>query len=54
MAEEILEGRIKAGDSVTIGLSKEKVNFIINVQNDQQKTEIYGNIVIAKQEGKKV
>ena len=34
MAEEILEGRIKAGDSVTIGLSKEKVNFIINVQND--------------------
>mgnify|MGYP003371410818 FL=1 len=34
MAEEILEGRIKAGDSVTISLSKEKVNFIINVQND--------------------
>ena len=34
MAEEILEGRIKAGDSVTIGLSKEKVNFIINVQNN--------------------
>lgn len=34
MAEEILEGRVQAGNSVTIGLSKQTIKFMVNVQND--------------------
>ena len=34
MAEEILEGKIKAGDQVTVGLSKQTIKFMVNVQND--------------------
>ena len=34
MAEEILEGKIKAGDQVVIGLSKQTIKFMVNVQND--------------------
>lgn len=33
-AEEILEGRVQAGNSVTIGLSKQTIKFMVNVQND--------------------
>ena len=34
MAEEILEGRMKAGDEVVIGLSKQKIKFTVNARND--------------------
>ena len=34
MAEEILEGKIKTGDQVVIGLSKQTIKFMVNVQND--------------------
>ena len=34
MAEEILEGKIKTGDQVLVGLSKQKIKFMVNVQND--------------------
>lgn len=34
MAEEILEGKIKSGDRVTVGLSKQTIKFMVNGQND--------------------
>ena len=34
MAEEILEGNMKAGDEVVIGLSKQKIKFTVNARND--------------------
>ena len=34
MAEEILEGKMKAGDEVVIGLSKQKIKFTVNARND--------------------
>ena len=34
MAEEILEGRIKSGESVTLGISKQEIKFIVNPLND--------------------
>ena len=34
MAEEILEGRIKEGDQVILGVSKEDIKFVVNKQND--------------------
>ncbi len=34
MAEEILEGRIKNGDTVTVSMSKEDIKFLVTPIND--------------------
>lgn len=34
MAEEILEGKIKEGDEVTLGISKQGIKFVVNPSND--------------------
>lgn len=34
MAEEILEGKIKEGDEVTLGISKQGIKFVVNQPND--------------------
>ena len=34
MAEEILEGRIHAGDKVSVGLNKEKIRFTVQREID--------------------
>ena len=34
MAEEILEGKIKEGDEVTLGISKQGIKFVVNPPND--------------------
>ena len=39
LAQEILEGRVKAGDTVAVGVSKKEVKFVVKNHKELEKND---------------